>query len=391
MTPRRGNEVTVTGRHGDGVTTLTSKKRTERQPGSTASGSDLVLRVASCLKVDKDQVTSTARQKTRALRSIVVPFLLCLLIPVCAQAQDETPGIDELKKGQYEVALKLLTARLATSPTDAEAEKLLLVALTETGHYAEAEASAKKFLAKSPETGSVRHQLAEIYAATGRYQEAIDEFAGAASDKEKTKAPPGEKLESDLRRAEMLVLVGQQAAAEPIFQSFVKHYTDNDPQTALELTLVARALVHLEKFQDANDAYRAAIETDSTHLDAQLGAAELFTDKYNYGDASQFLADALQVNPNSARAHLDIAINKKLVGGEEMSAALERALVLNPNYVAAMAFKAGLALDEGEFTEANAQLDKALKVNPRSLDAHALRAAMFYLQDRDREFEAEIA
>jgi tetratricopeptide (TPR) repeat protein len=313
-----------------------------------------------------------------------------LLIPVYALAQDETPGIDELKKGQYDVALKLLSSRLASSPSDAAAEKLLLVALIETGRYVEAEASAKKFLVKSPDAGLVRHQLAEIYAATGRYAEAIDEFARAA-DAEKTKAPRGEKLESDLRRAELLVIVGQEAAAQPIFESFVKHYTDNDPQTALELTLVARALVHLEKFQDANDAYRAAIDSDSTHLDAQLGAAELFTDKYNYGDAAQFLDDALQVNPNSARAHLDVAINKKLDGGEEMSDALERALTINPNYVAAIVFKAGLTLEAGEFADANALLDKALKINPRSLEAHTLRAAMFYLQDRDRDVEAEIA
>jgi cellulose synthase operon protein C len=325
-------------------------------------------------------------------RSVVVALFLCsLLIQVSAQLQDETPGVDELKKGQYDVALKLLSTRLATNPTDAAAEKLLLLALNETGRYAEAEAFAKKFLLKNPDAGGVRHQLAEIFAVTGRYQEAIDEFAHAASDKERAKAPRGEKLESDLRRAELLVLVGQQAAAQPIFESFVKHYTENDPQTVLELTLVARALAYLEKFQDANEAYRAAIDSDSTHLDAQLGAAELFTDKYNYGDAAQFLDDALQVNPNSARAHLDVAINKKLDGGEEMSAALERALAINPNYVSALAFKAGLALEAGEFADANAQLDKALKINPRSLEVHALRAAMFYLQERDRDIETEIA
>jgi hypothetical protein len=60
---------------------------------------------------------------------------------------------------------------------------------------------------------------------------------------------------------------------------------------------------------------------------------ELFTEKYNYGDAAQFLADALQVNPNSARALVDVARNKRIEGGEETFAALERALTINPNLV----------------------------------------------------------
>ena len=107
-----------------------------------------------------------------------------------------------------------------------------------------------------------------------------------------------------MRRAELLELIGQEDRARSIYESFVKYYTDNDPETARELTLIARALVHLERFQDANDMYRSAIEADSNYLDAQLGAAELFTEKYDYGDAAHFLDDALKINPNSARAYL---------------------------------------------------------------------------------------
>ena len=115
----------------------------------------------------------------------------------------------------------------------------------------------------------------------------------------------------------------------------------------------------------------------------------MFTEKYNYGDAAHFLDDALELNPNSARAHLDVAHNKRLEGGEEMQTALARALAINPNYVDAMALKAALALEAGQFEPATVEIDKALKVNPRSPEVHALRAAMFYLQDRD--FEPEVA
>jgi cellulose synthase operon protein C len=251
-----------------------------------------------------------------------------------------------------------------------------LKSLIETGHYPEAEAAARK--------SQSHHELAEVLAITGRYAEAIAEFERAAKE-----STPKQALESDLRRAELLELTGQEPQARSIYQSFVKYYTDNNPQSAFELTLIARALVHLERYQDANDMYRAAIEIDSNYVEAQLAAGELFTKKYNYADATEFLNDALKLNPNSARAYLDIALNKRNDGGEEVITALNRALTINPNYVAALNFKAALALDAGQFETATTELDKALKINDHSLEAHSLRAAMFYLQDRD--YEPEVA
>ena len=258
-----------------------------------------------------------------------------------------------------------------------------LKTLVETGKYADAEATAKKLLAKTPNDAIVRHQLGEVLAITGRYTEAIAEFERAAKD-----TANKERLESELRRAELLELTGQEDQAQSIYQSFIKYYNANDPENAFELTMIARALVHLERYQDANDMFRAAIEADSNFLEAQLAAGELFTQKYAYADAATFLSDALKINPNSARAYLDIARNKRLEGGEEMNAALNRALTLNPNYVEALALKAAVALEAGQYDAASAELDKALKINARSPEIHSLRAALLYLQDKD--FQPEV-
>ena len=313
--------------------------------------------------------------------------LLLLVLSAAAQAQ-ETRGLAELKKGDYDNAFKLLSARLVSTPNDIVAQRALLRVYLETGRYAEAEATAKRFLQKTPDTGSVRHELAEALAITGRYTDAIAEFERAAADSAKADAV-ADKLESDLRRAEVLDLIGQEDRARAIYETFVKHYTDKDPATARELTLVARALVHLERYQDANDMYRSAIEADSDYLDAQLSAGELFTEKYQYGDAALFLDDAFKINPNSARAYLDLARNKRLDGDAETSAALAKALSINPNLVEAIALKAAIALEASQLDDASVEIDKALKVNPHSLEAHSLRAAMLYLQDKD--YEPEVA
>lgn len=296
---------------------------------------------------------------------------------------DGLPGLAELKKGDYGRAAQLLGARLTENPADAAAQKYLLRAYVETGRYAEAEGAARKFLLKWPEAGGVRHVLAEALAATGRYTEAVTEFERAAKDSAKAGDPPAGQLESELGRAEVLALTGQEERAREIFQSFVSYYEESGPETAPELTLVARALVRLEKYRDANNLFMVAIEADPSFVEAHLGGGEVFTEKYNYAEAAEFFADALEINPNSARAHLGIAANKRLEGGAEMTASLARALEINPNLVEARTFKAGLELEAGDYAAASAEIDKALKVNPRSAEAHALRAAHAYLQDQD--------
>src|ERR1041384_2826667 len=215
-----------------------------------------------------------SRRKEKLMSSLRLGLYLCvfacpiLLVALDTGAQGpETRGLAELKKGDYDNAFKLLSARLVSNPNDAVAQQALLRVYIETGRYAEAEATAKRFLQKTPDTGSVRHELAEALAITGRYTEAIAEFERAAADSAKANAV-ADQLESDLRRAEILDLIGQEDRARPIYETFVKHYTDKDPGTARELTLVARALVDLERYEDANDIYRSAIETDSNYLEA---------------------------------------------------------------------------------------------------------------------------
>src|SRR5690348_16727333 len=149
-----------------------------------------------------------------------------------AQSQaNETRGLAELQKGDYDNAFKLLSARLVSTPADTVAQKALLRVYIETGRYAEAEATAKRFLTKTPDAGTVRHELGEVLAIVGKHTEAIAEFERAAADAEKSGAPH-DKLASDLRRAEVLDLTGQEDRAKPIYESFVKYYTDNDPASA---------------------------------------------------------------------------------------------------------------------------------------------------------------
>lgn len=335
-------------------------------------------------------------------------FAICLIFVFwllsCASAQDaqNEPPEEELKHGKYQSAILSFTKMLQANPKDGKAQKGLLQAYLETGQYAEAETNAKKFLALGGNEGQSRLMLGEACAVTGRYGEAIKEFekasevAGKAEDKPAAK--PGEqsdensdqeliRLRADLRRGEILELTGAPDPAREIFQSFVKYYEDEDVSEAGALTLVARAMTHLEKYQDANDVYLEAIAADEECIEAQLGGGELYTAKYNYQEAADFLNDALKINPNSARAHLAVASNKRIEGGDAMNAALTQALKINPNYVEAKTFAATIDLEAERYQSAAKLIDEALKVNPNSLEAHSLRAAMFWLQDKQGDYD----
>ncbi len=359
------------------------------------------------------------RSKSTIRFGAVPALLLALFFALsCASAQDSPidSAEEELRQGKYSAAIAAFTRLLQTNAGDARAQKGLLQAYLETGQYREAERDARRFAAAPQNEAQARYFLGEALAATGRYGEALAEFDRAARLAEKKPATPPDdaaqkakkkedeepeeeadaeqlrralRARADLRRAELLKLTGKEEEAQPLLESFIKYYDETTGMSADELTTVARALVHLEKVKDANDIYDEAIAEDETWIEAHLSRGELFTQKYNYAEAAEILAEAAKLNPNSARLHLAIAANKRIDGGDAMNAALAQALKINPNYVEAKTFAAMVDLEAEKFQSAANLLDEALKINPNSLDARALRASTAWLQNRTADFESE--
>ncbi len=320
--------------------------------------------------------------KTIRLNSITSAlYVLLLLLASCAAAQAPTleDVLEELKAGKYPEAITQLNRLLTANPNETEAQAGLLRAYLETGKYKEAETAAKKFNSERAKLA-----LAEVYAITGRYSEAIAEFERIGRTAKDTI-----KHRADLRRAELLVLTGKDELAEPIFKTFIELYNSEKEKSAEDLTLITLALTNLDKFKDANDVILEAGNEDGEFIEAKLVGGELFTTKYNYADAADFYKEALEINENSARAHLGIATNQQIEGGEEMQAALAKALEINPNYVEAFTLRAMMKLEREDFAEAASDLDAALKINPNSLEAHSLLAALHWLQYRTAQQDAE--
>jgi tetratricopeptide (TPR) repeat protein len=323
------------------------------------------------------------------LRTACTPWLLLIFLFGCsfssAQEVSVARGRDLLKHGSYQEAIAVFAALIDKNPADADAVEGLVRAQIETGDYPNAEKRARDSLNSHSPESAVRVALADLELETGRYIEAAAEFERAAKD-----ANGVVWLRAQLGRARALLAQGKEDEARAVAQEFVRYYNTNSPRSAEELTLIAQALVILEKYKDANDLFIDAREADSTFADAFIGQGELLNEKYNYGEAASLFVDALKINPNSTRALVGLARSKQFESNEAQLVSIQKALEVNPNCVPALVYRAALDLEVENLEGSMQEVDRALKVNPNSLGAIAIRASMFFLSDKRTELDSEI-
>src|SRR5207248_7986482 len=144
-----------------------------------------------------------------------------------------------------------------------------------------------------------------------------------------------------------------------------------------------------EMWQDANEIIRQAAEKDANCLRAQLEWGDLFLEKFQPSEAEKSYQAVLKINPHHPQALLGMA-RLQLTGRYNVTAAnrfADQALAQNPHLVDALDVKAGLFLDNEEYSRAEALLRQGLATNPSHLDAQALLAASRYLQDDRAGYE----
>jgi tetratricopeptide (TPR) repeat protein len=311
---------------------------------------------------------------------LLVFLFSCSFNSGAAQEVSLERGRELLNRGSYKEAASVFTALLDRDSSSRDALEGLAQAFIATGDNA----AAEKRLG-SPSDPALRCLLADVLMETGRFAEAAAQYAAAARDAKGAVQP-----RAMLGRVNALWAQGKEEEAQPILQEFIRYYNSSRQHTAQELALIARALVYLEKYKDANELFIDAREADPTYAGAFVGQGELLKEKYNYGEAASLFQDALKLNPNLANAHVGLAESRRIESSEEASKAVDRALAVNPNHVRALVLRAWLDLEADKHDEAGKAVTRALSVNPNSVEAIALRAASYYLEDRKADLEAEI-
>ncbi|HEY6330463.1 MAG TPA: tetratricopeptide repeat protein [Blastocatellia bacterium] len=292
---------------------------------------------------------------------------------------------DLMAHGDYKGAVSAFQSLLQKDPANHEAACGLLTADLETGAYTNAESTARDFLAKNPGDAAVRNLLAKALLSTGRLAEAQKEFESAVQS-----GKGADWLRATLGRAQTLKAEGREDEAQSTVRQFISYYNTNQPHSAPELTVIAKGMHLLEKYEDANNLYIDARKADKDFVEALVGQGELLQEKYQYGDAAASFADALKINPNLPEAHYGIAECKRLDSSTDTEQALSNALLVNPNYVDAINMFAASQLESDKPDQSADTAARALKVNPNSTGAIAIQASIAYLKDRKPELDEKV-
>jgi tetratricopeptide (TPR) repeat protein len=163
---------------------------------------------------------------------------------------------------------------------------------------------------------------------------------------------------------------------------------------AADLARAARALRALGRFNESNAAYRDAASAAPRDLTIQAAWGDMFLEgrcQTCNADATKSFQLVLKDEPRWAPALLGMAEAVQDDNPPQALAFARKALEVNPSSVPALLFIATGEADAGHRDAARDSIRKALEVNPSSLDAHAQLAALAYVEDKQQEFEAEVA
>ncbi len=146
--------------------------------------------------------------------------------------------------------------------------------------------------------------------------------------------------------------------------------------------------------QQAIDAYEHALALNEGHEDALYYIGNMYRDAGRTADARDAWGRLVAVNPQSARAHAELADlhfcfpQDPQFDLQRAEAELRLALVINKEETGPLFRLGQLALVKGEFENARAYFDQVIASNHTSVPAHVLRG---YIAWNDRKIDEALA
>lgn len=157
--------------------------------------------------------------------------------------------------------------------------------------------------------------------------------------------------------------------------------------------LVAAGRYFAERGEDARkvlelffDRVRAA---DPQYADVHVATAELALSKHDYAVAAESLARAAELDPNNPKIAYLTARAWAPSDAEQASAALTRALQINPRHVPSLLMQANEWIDRERYEQAEEILEQVHQVNPHEPLLWAYRAVLAHLRG-DEEAEQKM-
>jgi tetratricopeptide (TPR) repeat protein len=267
--------------------------------------------------------------------------------------------------GTWPAALTAQSAGQPLTPAD------LAALAINTGRYDEVDALLKG--ATDARATTLRAQAA---IARGRHAEAEKLLTPAAGT-----APSGDAA------LELGLLQQYMGRRQDAARTLRRVLDGPQPRSAADFLRLGRAARALGQFQDANSHFRNGNRVAPGDAAVNTAWGDLFLEKYDRPNALKSYQDALKTNEQYAAARIGMARVAAQGNPPAAREAIEAALKINPNAVAALLLLAELDLDDRKHDEAQQSIKKALEVNPNSLEARSLQAAAAFVSNRPAEVE----
>jgi len=316
------------------------------------------------------------------MRASITVLLLTLLGALDARAQSVQDAHALAAVGEYEAAVEMLQ-QVALPDGPDHAKIALGRLLIELGQFEDAE-NLLQPLAHPRRGGSPAAWLvyAELLFHTGQLEEAA-RLLTLAIDATPEGLPEATSLRADTRYRS-----GDQRRAVRSWEHLIAGYEEGRLTEADEIALVGVAYHRLERYEEANAAFAQAVAQDPASIEARLGWAALFLEKYRPDQAQEVALEVLALNPREPRATVLLARAEAELASDPSRAIelAQRALETNPALPEAYELLAEIALDDEESARAIEILGGVLRRNPARLESMTLTAAAHYLLDERRAY-----
>ncbi len=147
-----------------------------------------------------------------------------------------------------------------------------------------------------------------------------------------------------------------------------------------------RKLVSVGSFDKAEAMLRQTIAADPNNIDARVLLGTTLALRGVRGEAIEQLAEAVRLNPSSAKAHNEFGmVLSRFVEVKAARQEFDRALELDPGLVEAHVNLSLVLAQAGELPAASDHLDRAIELqgnHPTAAYAHYLRAKIWGAQDQ---------
>jgi predicted O-linked N-acetylglucosamine transferase (SPINDLY family) len=150
----------------------------------------------------------------------------------------------------------------------------------------------------------------------------------------------------------------------------------------------AQAAQQAGRLQEAAEGYRAVLELEPAHADAQFSLAMLYHGAGLAAEAETGYRRTLALQPGRAAAYNNLGVLLAAQGRtEEAEAAYRQALSLVPEHIDALNNLGNLLSGLGRYQEAEAALQRLIALRPEAVNAHFNLGNLYLAQNRLDEAE----